>query len=67
MNNTEYYNILGIKTDASEEEIIEPANIDPGRAIAAAMNMEFIPTSDMKKKYDELGKAMASIMAKEQQ
>lgn len=51
---------------ASEEDVIEPANIDPGQAIAAAMNMEFIPTVDMKNKYAALGKAMASNMAKKQ-
>lgn len=41
-----------------------PAKIDPGKAIAAAMNMEFAPSADMVDKYAKLGKAMAESMKK---
>ena len=41
-----------------------PANIDPGNAIAAALNMEFAPSADMVDKYAKLGKAMAESMKK---
>lgn len=49
------------------EEGLEPANIDPGQAVAAALNMEIIPTADMITKYSELGKAMAVRMTKKQE
>ena len=47
--------------EASEEDEVETpaANIDPGKAVAAAMNMEIFPSDDLKKKYGALGKAMA--------
>lgn len=48
--------------DASEEDETPPANVDPGQAISAALNMEIFPSDDVKKKYRDLGKAMASLM-----
>jgi chromosome segregation ATPase len=50
--------------DASEEEDIEPAQISPGRAAMAALNMEYLPNTDIMKKYSELGKAMAKRFTK---
>jgi DNA repair exonuclease SbcCD ATPase subunit len=38
-----------------------PANIDPGTAIAAALNLEIFPPKDMVAKYSEMGKAMAKL------
>jgi len=48
--------------EASEEDEVETpaANIDPGKAVAAAMNMEIFPSDDLKKRYGALGKAMAA-------
>ncbi len=40
------------------------ANIDPGQAVSAALNMEIIPSKDVMTKYAELGKAMAEDMTK---
>ena len=42
-----------------------PANIDPGTAISAALNLEIFPTKDMKEKYGEMGKAMAKLFDEE--
>lgn len=39
-----------------------PANIDPGTAISAALNLEIFPPKDMVEKYDEMGKAMAKLL-----
>lgn len=44
---------------------IMPANIDPGQAISAALNMEIFPPADMKNKYQEMGKAMAKMFVKD--
>jgi len=50
---------------ASEEETITPpANVDPGSAISAAMNLEVIPSKDLMTRYAELGSAMAEAMKK---
>ncbi len=38
-----------------------PANIDPGTAISAALNLEIFPPKEMSEKYDEMGKAMAKL------
>ena len=50
--------------EASEEEEGEvetpAANIDPGKAVAAAINMEIYPSDDLIKKYGDLGRAMAA-------
>jgi len=46
------------------EEGAEPAEIDPKHAISAALNLEIYPSKDMKEKYNDLGKAMASLMVK---
>ena len=49
--------------EASEEEgeVETPAaNIDPGKAVAAAMNLEIFPSDDLMKKYGDLGQAMAA-------
>jgi chromosome segregation ATPase len=50
--------------EASEEEVAEiiPANVDPGKAVAAAMNMEVMPSDNVLAKYAKLGKAMADRM-----
>jgi colicin import membrane protein len=45
--------------EASEEEIA-PAQITPGHAAMASLNLEHLPDSDLMAKYAELGKAMAS-------
>jgi multidrug resistance efflux pump len=51
------------KEDAEEEDdVTPPANVDPGQAISAALNMEIFPSEDVTKKYQDLGKAMASLM-----
>jgi len=52
--------------EASEEEEEEtpPANVDPDKAVAAAMNLEVMPSDDMMAKYLKMGKAMASRMTK---
>lgn len=51
--------------EASEEEEEEtpPANVDPDKAVAAAMNLEVMPSDDMMAKYLKMGKAMASRMS----
>lgn len=49
----------GEEEASEEEEETPPANIDPGMAIAAAMNMEVTPSDDMLAKYKKLGEAMA--------
>jgi chromosome segregation ATPase len=38
-----------------------PANIDPGTAISAALNLEVFPPKEMTEKYGEMGKAMAKL------
>jgi len=50
--------------EASEEESEEtsPANIDPQNAISAALNMEIVPSDDVKAKYAKLGQAMADAL-----
>lgn len=53
--------------EETEDDDVSPANVDPGQAIAAALNMEVRPTSDMVNKYRELGKSMAALMTKKQE
>ena len=43
-----------------EEEDTMPANITPGQAAMASLNMEYIPSDSVKAKYAELGKALAA-------
>jgi len=50
--------------DTSDEEIA-PANVDPGQAVSAALNMEIFPPDDMVSKYQEMGKAMANMFKKD--
>lgn len=50
--------------DASDDDVTPPANIDPGQAVSAALNMEIFPPKDMVAKYQEMGKAMADSMIK---
>lgn len=38
-----------------------PAQIDPGTAISAALNLEIFPPKDMVEKYNEMGTAMAKL------
>lgn len=48
--------------NASEEEAEDtttPAQVSPGQAAMASLNMEFIPSEDLVAKYAKLGKAMA--------
>ena len=53
--------------DEKEEGIqTPPANIDPGTAISAALNLEIFPSKDMVTKYQEMGKAMAKMYVKEE-
>lgn len=49
--------------EASEEdEETLPANVDPDKAVAAAMNMEVAPSDSVLAKYAKLGEAMATRM-----
>jgi hypothetical protein len=48
--------------EAGEEEAVVPAEINAQHAMSAALNLEIYPSKDMKEKYGELGKAMASLM-----
>ena len=48
--------------EASEGEETPPANVDPDTAVAAAMNMEVLPSDNVLAKYAKLGKAMATRM-----
>jgi len=52
------------KEEGSEDEGVKtpPANIDPGAAVSAAMNMEIYPSDDIVAQYSEMGKAMAEVM-----
>ena len=50
--------------EASEEETL-PAEIDPDTAVAAAMNMEVMPSDNVIAKYAKLGEAMAERMKTE--
>ena len=55
-------------SEETEEETAEetpPANIDPGQALAAAMNLEVQPSDNVLAKYAKLGNAMAERMNKE--
>ncbi len=47
--------------EASEEEkeTTEPAEITPGQAAMASLNMEYMPSEDLMGKYAKLGEAMA--------
>ena len=51
--------------EEAEEEETPPANVDPGQAIAAALNMEVMPSDSTLAKYAKLGEAMAKRMNKE--
>ena len=51
----------GEEETSSKEEGTPPANIDPAKAVSAAMNLEVFPSDDMVSKYDKLGKAMAEM------
>ena len=44
---------------AEENKGTTPAKIAPGQAVAAAMNMEYMPNSDLMAKYAKLGEALA--------
>jgi len=52
------------KEEGSEGEGVKtpPANIDPGAAVSAAMNMEIYPSDDIVAQYTEMGIAMAEAM-----
>jgi len=51
-------------SEEDEEVATPPANIDPGKAIASALNFEVYPSDDLKKKYGALGEAMAAAFKK---
>lgn len=46
---------------AEEGTQTPPAQIDPGTAISAALNLEIFPPKEMSEKYSEMGKAMAKL------
>lgn len=48
----------------NKNEDVDPANITPGNAAMAALNMEFVPSDDVVSKYADLGKAMAELWKK---
>jgi chromosome segregation ATPase len=53
--------------DSSSNQAIgdtPPANIDPTKAVSAALNMEMAPSDDVKNKYNKLGQAMADMFKK---
>lgn len=50
--------------NASEEETVMPAEISPGQAAMASLNLEYIPSDDTVAKYADLGKAMAARFLK---
>jgi nucleoporin NUP159 len=52
---------------ASEEEVTDPAEISPGQAAMASLNLEYIPSEDMVSKYADLGKAMAARWTKSEE
>jgi chromosome segregation ATPase len=55
----------GSEENTSEDDKgTPPANITPGHAVSAALNMEIIPSKDVINKYAELGKALAETMTK---
>ncbi|HLD90958.1 MAG TPA: hypothetical protein VI911_08100 [Patescibacteria group bacterium] len=43
---------------------VPPANIDPNKAVSAALNLEGVPSDDVKAKYSKLGQAMADMFKK---
>lgn len=46
--------------DTKEEEVVvTPAQITPGQAAMASLNMEYLPSEDIRTKYAKLGEAMA--------
>lgn len=47
-----------------EDETTIPAQITPGQAAMASLNMEYIPSEDLMAKYANLGKAMADKFKK---
>lgn len=50
-----------VSEEAEEsEEATPPAKITPGQAAMAALNMEYIPSDDLVKKYTKLGEALAN-------
>jgi chromosome segregation ATPase len=55
--------------NASEEseETTAPAEITPGQAAMASLNLEYIPSNDLVSKYADLGKAMAARWAKSEE
>lgn len=42
-----------------------PANVDKDKVVHAALNMEVYPSEDLKKLYEDMGKAMAKAITKE--
>ena len=50
---------------ASEDEEVQPAKIDPSKAISAALNMEVMVPKSLRERYANLGKAMAENMKKD--
>jgi len=52
--------------DKGEETGTPPANITPGQAAMASLNMEYIPSADITKKFQELGRSLAKRMLKKE-
>lgn len=50
------------ETEEEDSEDTPPAEIDPDTAVAAAMNMEVMPSDNVLAKYAKLGEAMAKRM-----
>jgi len=50
------------KAEADDIDGTPPANIDPGQAISASLNLEIFPPKDMVTKYGEMGQAMAKLI-----
>ena len=51
--------------EKKEEDTTAPAEITPGQAAMASLNMEYIPSPDLVDKYKKLGEAMAKMWKKE--
>jgi len=52
------------ETASEDDETTTPAEITPGQAAMASLNMEYIPSDDLMSKYAKLGEAMAARFKK---
>lgn len=51
-------------SDEEDNKTTPPAQITPGQAVMASLNMEYIPSESIAAKYKEMGKAMAAKFKK---